>query len=478
MKRLALRARIIIALVILALGATVAVGLVTANFLRQTPQVSTAPEMQQALTSALGLATRDYESRKDRLSEIESRLAEDNALAARVSHGDQAAIQSLLGPNTTLAVAIESIGSGAPLTKPGVERISGDQNRLELRVPTRVEGTPVQIVVVDELAELLKIEDALQTYQHLQIIIADLREGLVWNYVLIVVVMLILAGLIGVRIGIGITSPLSSLIQGTRELARDNLNYRIPPGPADEIGLLIDSFNRMAGDLEENRRKRVEAEKVAAWREIARRLAHEIKNPLTPIQLTVQQMRDKYAGKDEDYQKLLDNCTEIVTEEVESLRGLVQEFADFARMPQLALTTQNLNNVITDTIKLYSERRIELDLESDLPDLRLDLEGMRRVLINLVENAIDAAGEQGNIVIQTLRHNGRVRLSIIDEGPGVDQVDRERIFEPYISDKQDGTGLGLAMVRSIIQEHGGSITVSDNPAGGARFDIKLPISEA
>ena len=103
---------------------------------------------------------------------------------------------------------------------------------------------------------------------------------------------------------------------------------------------------------------------------------------------------------------------------------------------------------------------------------------MRRVLINLVENAIDAAGEQGNIVIQTLRHNGRVRLSIIDEGPGVDQVDRERIFEPYISDKQDGTGLGLAMVRSIIQEHGGSSTVSDNPAGGARFDIKLPISEA
>ncbi|HAA76508.1 TPA: hypothetical protein DCE37_15450, partial [Candidatus Latescibacteria bacterium] len=129
MKRLALRARIIIALVILALGATVAVGLVTANFLRQTPQVSTAPEMQQALTSALALATRDYESRKDRLSEIESRLAEDNALAARVSHGDQSAIRSLLGPNTSLAVAIESIGSGAPLTKPGVERISGDQNR-------------------------------------------------------------------------------------------------------------------------------------------------------------------------------------------------------------------------------------------------------------------------------------------------------------------------------------------------------------
>ena len=134
--------------------------------------------------------------------------------------------------------------------------------------------------------------------------------------------------------------------------------------------------------------------------------------------------------------------------------------------------------MITDTVKLYSERRVELDLYTPLPELKLDLEGVRRVLINLVENALDAAGEDSTIIIQTREEDGKVCLSIMDEGPGVDRADRESIFEPYISTKQEGTGLGLAMVRTIIEEHGGTITVSDSPTGGARFDIELPTPEA
>lgn len=479
MKRLPLRARIILALVFLALGTTLAVALVTANFLQRTPQVSTSPQMLDALQNALEIAKRDYEQRKATLTDLEHRLLADPELRGRVGRDDKDAIRELVGDASRLSVRTEPVPvrDGA-LTKPGVARLSGDLDRLELRVPTSdAAGVPSHIVVVDELSELLSIEDALQTYGHLEIIIGDLREALVLNYVLIVAVMVVLAGLIGLRIGLGITGPLSSLIRGTRELARDNLNYRIPSGPQDEIGMLIDSFNRMAADLEDNRRKRVEAEKVAAWREIARRLAHEIKNPLTPIQLTVQQMRDKYGGTDEDYRKLLDDCTEIVTEEVESLRGLVQEFADFARMPQLALANHDLNTVIGDTVKLYAERKVQLELAPDLPELKLDLEGMRRVLINLVENALDAAGADSSIIIQTRLREQTVCLSIMDEGPGVADTDRERIFEPYISNKQGGTGLGLAMVRSIIQEHGGTITVSDSPAGGARFDIELPTPE-
>ncbi len=475
MKHLPLRARIILALIILALGATIAVGLVTANFLKQTPQISTSPEMRGALQSSLVVAKRDYESRKARLSGLQSRLDVDHVLREQVAGGRADAIFALLGRNAG-QLSIETVSvSDNQASEPAINRVTGDRGRLELRVPARdSSGSRVQIVISDELSELLNIEDALQTYEHLEMIIADLREGLVLNYVLIVVVMVILAGLIGLRIGLGITGPLSALIRGTRELARDNLNYRIPPGPGDEIGMLIDSFNRMAGDLEDNRRKRVEAEKVAAWREIARRLAHEIKNPLTPIQLTVQQMRDKYEGDDDQYEKLLSDCTEIVTEEVETLRGLVQEFAEFARMPQLALLPHDLNAMILDTVKLYSERKVDLRLDDALPDLRLDLEGMRRVLINLVENALDAAGDDSRITIQTTRRANKACLSIMDEGPGVNQVDRERIFEPYISNKQEGTGLGLAMVRSIVEEHDGRITVSDSPTGGARFDIELP----
>ncbi len=479
MKHFPLRARIIITLVVLALGTTIAVALVTANFLQQTPQVSTSPEMLGALQNALNLAKKDYEARKNRLTDLEDVLKQDADLRERVHQGDPEAIRQLLDDNLDdLTVRTEPIRIDEVLAKPIISGLSGDRTHLELRIPSRdAQGRAAQIVIADELSELLSIEDALQTYEHIKMFVADLQEGLILNYILIVIVMVLLAGLIGLRIGLGITGPLSSLIRGTRELARDNLNYRIPPGPGDEIGMLIDSFNRMANDLEENRRRRIEAEKVAAWREIARRLAHEIKNPLTPIQLTVQQMRDKYDGEDERYQKLLSDCSEIVTEEVESLRGLVQEFAEFARMPQLALTPYNLNTIVFDTAKLYSERKLDLNLQESLPNLKLDHEGMRRVLINLAENAFDAGGEDSRILIETQLEGRLVRLSILDEGPGVDRADRERIFEPYISNKQEGTGLGLAMVRSIVEEHGGKITVSDSPSGGARFDIELPTPE-
>ncbi len=479
MNHLPLRARIILALIVLALGTTVAVALVTANFLKRTPQISTSPEMRDALATALQLAKQDYESRKEHLNGLERHLQTDADLRASVASGDTEAIAQLIGSDTgRLTLTTEQVSSTAP-KRSGVSRLDGDQTRLELRVAAAdSSGDRTQIVISDELSELFSIEEALQTYGHLEMIILDLRQGLVMNYVLIAIVMVILAGLIGLRIGLGITGPLSSLIRGTRELARDNLNYRIPPGPADEIGMLIESFNNMASDLEDNRRKRVEAEKVAAWREIARRLAHEIKNPLTPIQLTVQQMRDKYTGDDTTYQKLLTDCAEIVTEEVESLRGLVQEFAEFARMPQLALTLQNINHIIVDTVKLYSEKKVDLDLSDTVPDIKLDLEGIRRVLINLVENAIAAAGAESQIIIQTRTTKDRLLLSIMDEGPGVQHTDRERIFEPYMSGKQEGTGLGLAMVKNIVQEHGGRITVSDSPSGGARFDIELPTARS
>jgi two-component system, NtrC family, nitrogen regulation sensor histidine kinase NtrY len=240
---------------------------------------------------------------------------------------------------------------------------------------------------------------------------------------------------------------------------------------------LIESFNKMAEDLKENRRKRFEAEQVAAWREIARRLAHEIKNPLTPIQLTVQQLRDKYPGGDEKYQKLVTDCTEIVTEEVENLRKLVQEFADFARMPALLLAPRNLNTLIEDVVRLYPDAQIHRHLHPDLPTLPIDAEQIRRVLINLIENGIDAAGPGAQITILTQFLEGDVCLVIRDNGPGVPQAQWQSIFQPYISSKDSGMGLGLAVVRSIIEDHRGHISVCDAPGGGAQFDICLPIPD-
>jgi nitrogen fixation/metabolism regulation signal transduction histidine kinase len=306
---------------------------------------------------------------------------------------------------------------------------------------------------------------------------ADLRRAFILTILFAAVVVVLLASLIGIQIGFQITRPLYALIKGTREMARDNLEYRIPKGRDDEIGLLIESFNRMAEDLKENRRKRLEAEQIAAWREIARRLAHEIKNPLTPIQLTVQQLRDKYNGEDPAYRQLVADCTEIVTEEVDNLRLLVQEFADFARMPSLSLEMGDLNNTVTDVVRLYPDVRLKVSLCQNLPNLPIDSEQMRRVLINLIENGIDASGHNGQITLSTRMDKDTIFLTVSDTGPGVAPEDRQRIFQPYVSTKESGMGLGLAVVRSIVEDHGGHIQVADAPHGGAQFEIQLPIPE-
>ncbi len=491
MKSLSLRSRIIIALVALALGTTLVLSLLARHFLDQSLQVSVTPQIGQALNDALVLAKENYGRRKAAMAEAGKALEGSSVLNEAFQTGDPDRLRDVLKQRGLGEVSIGFVApeeslpasfAGRLADGPRVFKSDQQEALLQLAVPVWENGRMVAALrVTESLDRFLRVERAVQTYGHLQMIFDHPEEDLYRAFLLAFLVaaagVVFLASLVGVRIGFEITGPLYALIKGTRELARDNLDYRIPRGRADEIGLVINSFNRMTEDLKQNRRLRVEAEKIAAWQEIARRLAHEIKNPLTPIQLTVQQMRDKYAGNDPAYRKLIEDCTEIVTEEVESLRALVQEFADFARMPSLSLKRDDLNNVAMDAVRLYPEARISLDLD-DLPELDLDIEQMRRVLINLIENSVEAAGENGALAIRTQSLNGTVKLLVSDSGPGVAEKDRERIFQPYISTKDSGMGLGLAVVRSIVENHGGQIVVTDGPDGGARFEITLPIPEA
>jgi two-component system nitrogen regulation sensor histidine kinase NtrY len=224
----------------------------------------------------------------------------------------------------------------------------------------------------------------------------------------------------------------------------------------------------------------IRAQKVAAWREVARRLAHEIKNPLTPIQLCAERLRRHFAGAPPSARALVDECTATIVGEVESLKGLVDEFSQFARMPSPRTVPTDLPQLITDTIALYSGIFAEVGIEQrfapGVPLVRLDPEQFRRVMINLVDNAIEAMGRRGQIVVE-MQHdtaNGVARVVVADDGPGIPPGEREKLFLPYYSTKRRGSGLGLAIVRRIIAEHGGNIDVGDNTPRGTRFTIELP----
>jgi two-component system nitrogen regulation sensor histidine kinase NtrY len=226
----------------------------------------------------------------------------------------------------------------------------------------------------------------------------------------------------------------------------------------------------------------VRTQRVAAWRDVARRLAHEIKNPLTPIQLSAERMSRHFSGAPEATRALVEECTTAIVAEVESLKALVDEFAQFARMPAPRAVPANLNAVLTETLALYTGLltgiAIERDFAPALPPVRLDVEQIRRVVINLVDNAIEALGTTsgGRIAVETQHdaQNAVARIVVADNGPGVPAADRERLFMPYYSTKRRGSGLGLAIVRRIVGEHGGSIEVGDNTPRGSRFVIELP----
>lgn len=470
MKSLPLRWRIIAALIGLALGTTLALTLLARYFLALSLQTSVNVEMGSALTSALALAKENYDSKKRQLQDV-------GHLLSAPPHRDRDALHAAfanagLEDLTLRIVPVEQVETD--LTHgPVVSKVADDQLQLVLVLPDSQRA----LIALHSLAALTEVKNAVHTYKHIEMAEGELRTAFLLAFLVAAAGVVILACVIGIRIGFGITRPLHALLKGTREMARDNLQYRIPNNRDDEIGVLIESFNQMAQDLVENRRKRVEAEQIAAWREIARRLAHEIKNPLTPIQLAVQQMRDKYAGDDPEYQRFVTDCTEIVTEEVTTLRSLVEEFANFARMPSLSLAPSDLNKSVRRVVRLYPDARIHLDLADDQPLLELDSEQMRRVLINLIENGIDASGKNGQITIRTHGDGETAVLSVIDSGPGVPIADRARIFQPYISTKESGMGLGLAVVRSIVEDHGGHISVTDAPTGGAQFDLQLPIPD-
>ncbi|MCM2284378.1 MAG: ATP-binding protein [Desulfobacula sp.] len=265
-----------------------------------------------------------------------------------------------------------------------------------------------------------------------------------------------------------IEMPLSLTISGTPKHFSLNFNL-LKDDSGQNLGAVL-----VFDDVTELEK----AQRVAAWREVARRIAHEVKNPLTPIKLSAQRLKRKYAHQIDD--EIFTNCTDTIVEHVDLIRNLVNEFSTFAKFPDANIAPCRIENIILETIALYREGLEKMDIRSNfapnIPVLKLDHQHMKQAFINLIDNAVYAVDKKGEILIDVSYDEilKIVRIEIADNGKGISDKEKTRLFEPYFSTKKTGMGLGLAIVSSIISDHNGVIRVQDNKPTGAKFIIELP----
>jgi two-component system, NtrC family, nitrogen regulation sensor histidine kinase NtrY len=281
-----------------------------------------------------------------------------------------------------------------------------------------------------------------------------------------------------------VTLPVRRLAAGAREVSDGNWNTRVPVRGNDEIGQLAQSFNRMTQELVDQRERLIQAERVAAWREVARRLAHELKNPLFPLQTTVENLQRASTQNSDQFDEVFRESTGILLAEIENLKAIVGRFSDFAKMPQPELGPVDLNDVVRNVVKLFEAQFCavgrppitpELHLGENLPMIQADTTLLHRAIENLILNAMDAMPAGGILMMRTTQNDGNVDFEISDTGVGLTREEADRIFTPYYTTKQHGTGLGLAIVQAIVADHSGRISVESEMGVGTAFHVELPI---
>lgn len=315
-----------------------------------------------------------------------------------------------------------------------------------------------------------------QLFATLQMTRAGLTRSFFYSFVVIYGVCALLALALALWMAERIATPIRRLSDGTAIVAAGDWGYRLDIRTGGETGRLVEAFNDMVARLDDQRRRLVDMEKMAAWREVARHLAHEIKNPLLPIRLTIEELRDQYRGDDAAFRELLMESTRVVGEEVEHLQGLVRRFSEFAKMPELHARAGSLEALAKDVAALYPQVTTTFAAEALAP-FAFDPEQLRGVLVNLYDNAVTMMPAGNTAVrISIARAGAHAVLRVGDNGPGILPEHRARIFEPYFTTRREGTGLGLAMVKNVVLLHGGDIAVESTVGAGTTFVIRLPLA--
>jgi two-component system, NtrC family, nitrogen regulation sensor histidine kinase NtrY len=511
-----IRGRLALAIVLTALIPVIVAILLAEDMIRQTGARFFVPEIGARLDQSLELYQELARAVKGSMRYQAGAIAENQALRQAVATGDRALLdaqlRSLLGRYPGLVSLrikdgdgneLASVDRGRPLDpakENGLEvvRPVGDASTDSPPAADRDDAAGPELVAVfatprarfDQRDEMSQFVD---TYRKIAARRQADEAGYVKEFAALLGVTILAAMGVGILLARGVSRRIVGLAHATHRVGAGDLKTRVPEQGSDEISDLARAFNRMLGEVETSRARVEYLRRIGAWQEMARRLAHEIKNPLTPIQLAVQEIHRRYPGSDQEYRKVLDSTLEIVEDEVGTLRRLVTEFSGFARLPQAELKEADLGEFLREQSghRWLPDAEVEDGETPELPGrvtlswvvpdgevpAYLDRHMLRRALINLLENAAQAIGQSGKSgrIRAALEREGNYHvLRIDDDGPGIPEDLRDAIFDPYVTTKSDGTGLGLAIAKKIVVEHGGSIVALPSPWGGARLELRLP----
>jgi two-component system nitrogen regulation sensor histidine kinase NtrY len=505
-----IRHRLALAIVLTALIPVLVAIWLADSTVRQTAARFYLPDVGSHLDRSLGVYEELAQAVKRGMRSEAGAIAERAALRRAAKAGDRAAVRAELSrafsEHDTLVSLLVKDAEGRELGRldRGTPVDPKLENTLEVERPLADDADdPAALLVAVFAVKRARFDELSEMNQFLDIYkaVERRRESDQTSYVLAFALLLCIT--IALAIGVGsflaqnVSGRIGELSRATKLVAAGNLNIRVPERGNDELADLARAFNSMLAEVAGSRARIEYLQRIAAWQEMARRLAHEIKNPLTPIQLAVQEIHRRYPDGDPNFKKLLDSTLEIVEDEVGTLRRLVGEFSDFARLPRAELELADLAVFLReqrDRLLIHDDERsdgefpvelargrasgaeIVFDLPKERASVQMDRQMLRRVLINLIQNAIQAlADAPGKVRVRLERDGDFYNLDVEDSGAGIPEPLRETVFDPYVTTKHDGTGLGLAIVKKIVIEHGGSVTAHESELGGALIRVRVPV---
>ncbi len=344
------------------------------------------------------------------------------------------------------------------------------------------------VSIIKEIPEIVYnrialYKDSLKKYENHEFLKPYFQTGVGLLLLFIVILIVLISISVSFFLSRGIQRPVLELAEAAGHVASGDFQISLRRDAPDELALLYRSFNKMVQQLDESKKVMYHAQRLEAWMEVARRLVHEIKNPLTPIRLSAERIQNRSREGHSDIKNIINTGTETIIEEVKVLTRILDEFTGFARLPEMHGEYINLNPVIENSVNFFMGHEgisFHLSLDSSIPKLFIDKILIRQALTNILQNSIDELGNNGNITVKSEyadKKHGIVRLSIKDDGPGINEENLDKIFDPTFSTKVSGTGLGLAIVEKIILEHNARIFFYSKKGEGAEFVIEFPVLE-